>query len=73
MKQSKSLLRHLRRERELSLDMLAFKTGINVSTLSRAERRLIGLTPHQSKALAKFFKVPAEQLLLDAPSGTVAA
>lgn len=53
--------------------MLAFKTGINVSTLSRAERRLIGLTPHQSKALAKFFKVPAEQLLLDAPSGTVAA
>lgn len=73
MKQPKSLLRHLRREQELSLDLLAAKTGINVSTLSRAERRLIGLTKTQSKKLAKFFKVPEEHLLADAPSATVAA
>jgi transcriptional regulator with XRE-family HTH domain len=73
VKQSKSLLRHLRREREISLDLLAAKTGINVSTLSRAERRLIGLTKTQSKKLSRFFKVPEDSLLSDAPDRTVAA
>ena len=71
MKSQKTLLRHLRREREISLDYLQAKTGINVSTLSRLERRLITGTPEQRKALAKFFKVAEDALLESAP--TVAA
>ena len=57
----------------MSLDLLAMKTGINVSTLSRAERRLIGLTKEQTKKLSRFFKVPEDRLLSDAPDSTVAA
>lgn len=57
----------------MSLDLLAAKTGINVSTLSRAERRLIALTKDQEKRLGRFFKVPGERLLDDAPAHTVAA
>jgi transcriptional regulator with XRE-family HTH domain len=74
VKQQKTLLRHLRREREISLDYLRFKTGINVSTISRMERRLITGTPEQRKSLAKFFKVSEDALLQDAPvSATEAA
>jgi len=65
VKQEKTLLRHLRREREISLDMLRTKTGINVATLSRAERRLQALTPEQKAKLAKFFKVSDPDALLN--------
>lgn len=47
----------------MSLDYLALKTGINVSTLSRMERRLITGTQDQRELVAKFFKVPAENIL----------
>jgi transcriptional regulator with XRE-family HTH domain len=67
LKQQKTLLRHLRRLREISLDQLRADTGINVSTLSRVERRLIDPTPDQRDALAKYFDVPASDLLSDAP------
>jgi transcriptional regulator with XRE-family HTH domain len=66
-------MRHLRREREISLDYLRAKTGINVSTISRLERRLITGTPEQRKALAKFFKVSEEALLQDAPISSTEA
>lgn len=61
--QEKTLLRKLRRDRELSLDLLHVKTGINVSTLSRVERRLMTPSEDVRKRLEKYFKVPADQLL----------
>lgn len=61
--QQKTLLRKLRRDRELSLDLVAFKTGVNVSTISRAERGLLQPSDDARNKLAKFFKVPAESLL----------
>lgn len=73
MKQEKTLLRHLRREREISLDLLRAKTGINVATLSRAERRLQDLNPEQKVKLAKFFKVANPDLLLEDASKGAAA
>lgn len=72
MKQEKTLLRHLRREREISLDLLRSKTGINVATLSRAERRLQDLSDENKKALARFFKVSNPDALLEDASKWVA-
>lgn len=63
MKQQKTLLRHLRREREITLDVLSLATGINVSTLSRVERGLVQPTDQTLARLAKYFKVSADELL----------
>lgn len=63
MTQQKTLLRKLRRDRELSLDLVSFKTGVNVSTISRAERGLMQPSDDVRAKLAKYFKVPAESLL----------
>lgn len=57
MTNRKTLLRKLRRDRELTFDVLHLKTGINRATLSRAERNLIALTGEQDATLSKFFKV----------------
>jgi transcriptional regulator with XRE-family HTH domain len=67
VKQKKSLLRKLRRERDLTLDVVAVRTGINLSTLSRVERRVLSASPEVRKRLEKFFKRPADELLADAP------
>ena len=72
MKSQKTLLRHLRRSRELSLDLLAHETGINVSTLSRGERRLIDFTDEQLASLAAYFAVAQESLLTAPPNEAVA-
>ena len=42
---------------------MSFKTGVNVSTISRAERGLLQPSDDARNKLAKFFKVPAEALL----------
>lgn len=63
VKHTKTLLRKLRRDRELTFDVLSLKTGIDRSKLSRAERGLVSLTPDQKQKLAKFFKVDADALL----------
>ena len=67
MKQKKSLLRKLRRERDLTLDVVASKLQINLSTLSRVERRTLNASPDVRKKLERFFKRPASELLSDAP------
>lgn len=59
----KTLLRKLRRQRELSLDLLHTKTGINVSTLSRVERGLMTPSPDVRKRLEKYFRRSADELL----------
>lgn len=53
----KTLLRKLRRDRELNFDVLSLKTGINRSRLSRGERNLIALTEAEKKTLGDFFGV----------------
>lgn len=60
--QSKTLLRKLRRDREWSLDLVSMKTGVNVSTISRAERGLIKPSEDVQARLAKFFKASAADL-----------
>lgn len=66
MTQQKTLLRKLRRDREWSLDFVSLKTGVNVSTISRAERGLIQPSVDATARLAKFFKVAPDALLKDA-------
>lgn len=74
MKPTKTLLRKLRRDRELTFDVLALKTGIDRSRLSRAERGLVELSPEQKSKLAKFFKVDdPNSLLQDADASTKVA
>lgn len=67
MKQTKTLLRALRRSRDWSLDEVAQRTGIDATLLSRIERRLRPASEEQLDALAKLFKVEAADLLSDAP------
>jgi transcriptional regulator with XRE-family HTH domain len=61
--QRKTLLRHLRRERELSLDLLAKRSRVNVSTISRAERGLLTPSAESMERLARFFNVDPADLL----------
>jgi transcriptional regulator with XRE-family HTH domain len=53
----KTLLRKLRRERELTFDVLSIETGINRSRLSRGERNLLPLTAAELETLGKYFGV----------------
>ena len=50
-------LRRLRRERDLSLDVVALKTGIDRSALSRKERQLAPVSEAELIQLAAFFGV----------------
>lgn len=68
----KTLLRHLRRARDLTLDQLAIHVGIDDSTLSRIERRLIKPTEPQGNALAGYFGRPIDDLLAPVPAEAVA-
>lgn len=63
VKDQKTLLRKLRRDRELTLDELSMATGLNVSTLSRVERRMMRPTEATLNKLAKYFRVPASDLM----------
>lgn len=63
----KTLLRHIRRSRDLTLDAVALHTGIDDSTLSRIERGLIQPTEPQRHALAGFYGRPIDELLGPAP------
>lgn len=58
----KTLLRKLRRERELTFDVLQIETGINRSRLSRGERNLITLTDDEKDTLGKYFGVRPDRL-----------
>ncbi len=53
----KTLLRKLRRDRELTFDVLQIETGINRSRLSRGERNLITLTDEEKEILGRYFGV----------------
>lgn len=63
MKQQKTLLRVLRRERDWSLDEVSLKTGIHPSALSRIERRLRRPSDAQLAKLAQVFSVKRDQLV----------
>lgn len=63
----RTLLRKLRRDRELTISYVAMRTGINHATLSLVERRQMVPSATVRRQLEKFFKIPAEQLLADAP------
>ena len=67
MKQQKSVLRKLRRDREITIAVLAKKTGVNPSTLSLVERRIMQPSEDVSSRLERFFKRPVAELLADAP------
>lgn len=58
----KTLLRKLRRDRELTFDVLRLETGINISRLSRAERNLIQLSERERAILSKFYGVAPHRL-----------
>lgn len=57
-----SRLRNLRRERELSLDVVALHTGIDRGALSRKERRLAPVSEAELLKLAAFFAVEPNEL-----------
>lgn len=59
----RTVLRRLRREREITIAHVAIKTGINAGTLSLIERLLVTPTDKQKSKLEKFFKRPADELL----------
>lgn len=63
MKQTKTLLRVLRRERDWSLDEVALKTGIDATALSRIERRLRRPSDAQLAKLAQVFSVKRDELV----------
>lgn len=63
MKHPKTLLRVLRRERDWSLDVVALKTGIDPTALSRIERGLRQPSDAQLGRLAQVFGVKRDQLL----------
>ncbi len=67
MKQTKTLLRALRRGRDWSLDEVSQRTGIDATLLSRIERRLRPATDDQLDSLARLFQVKSDELLADAP------
>lgn len=60
---TKTLLRKLRRDREITLCQLSDKTGVNISTISRAERGLLKPSADVQARLARHFKIPADVLL----------
>lgn len=55
-------LRRLRRERELSLDVVAIQTGIDRADLSRKERRLAPVSEAELLKLAAFFGIDPNEL-----------
>jgi transcriptional regulator with XRE-family HTH domain len=63
MKHTKTLLRALRRERDWSLDVVATKSGIDPTLLSRIERGLRQPSSAQLGKLAQIFGVKGNQLL----------
>lgn len=56
-------MRKLRREQDLTLEFVARKTGVPVSTISRVERLRMKPSESVEERLVKFFKLPADQLL----------
>lgn len=71
MTQRKTLLRQLRRLRELTLEALSKETGVPVSSLSRMERGLVRPTAPQQHVLAGYFGRPIDELL--GPASDIAA
>jgi transcriptional regulator with XRE-family HTH domain len=66
-------LRRLRRERELSLDVVALNTGIDRSALSRKERRLVPVSEAELIKLAAFFDVDPNDLRHAVPDSAQAS
>jgi transcriptional regulator with XRE-family HTH domain len=58
----KTVLRKLRREREITIAVLARDTKIAESTLSLGERGFRTFTVEQQDTLSKYFGVPKEVL-----------
>jgi len=65
--QRKTLLRQIRRHREITLEALGKQTGIHFSTLSMIERGLLVPSAPQANALAGYFGKPIDELLDAAP------
>lgn len=61
-----TVMRRLRRQRELTINDVHLATGIAMPTLSYIERGRLLPTPEQHTTLAKFFKVTETELLADA-------
>lgn len=59
-------MRELRRSREIAIQTVAYATGINVSMLSQAESGKRDLTDEQLTKIAKFYRVPKDDLMRDA-------
>ena len=55
-------LRRLRRERDLTLDVVSLKTGIDRTALSRKERQLAPVSEAELLQLAAFFGVSPSKL-----------
>lgn len=64
----KTLLRRIRRTRELTLEAVARETGVHFSTLSQIERGLLVPSKPQANAIAGFFGQSIDQLLAEAPT-----
>lgn len=60
-----TILRRLRREREIPIAVLSKQTGINASALSLIERGLYNTTKEQKTKLARYFKRPFDELMRD--------
>jgi transcriptional regulator with XRE-family HTH domain len=58
-----TVMRRLRRDRELTLEALHLATGVHQSTLSKLERGLIQPSEPQANALAGYFGRPIGVLL----------
>lgn len=69
----KTLLRRIRRNRELTLENVSRQTGVHFSTLSMIERGLLIPTPAQGNALAGYFGRPLAELLAEPPDDVVAS
>lgn len=61
--ETKTLLRKLRRDLDLTIEALAVRTRINPATLSLVERRRRPASDDVKRKLEKFFKRPADELL----------
>jgi transcriptional regulator with XRE-family HTH domain len=67
MNRQTTVMRRERRLRDLTLDEVRSKTGIDIGTISRIERGLISGTEAQRNALAGYFGRPIDELLGPVP------
>lgn len=64
----KTLLRRIRRTRDITLEQLQRATGVHMSQLSQIERGILVPSQPQANAIAGYFGRPIDELLADAPA-----